>query len=332
MPISSSYGNHDHYSSKYSFAGSSNYSTQTRRPLPAGGNGPYDELGRKLRLDSFTSSSFKPRTASQLTGMGRVTPNKADYDRNIGSQYSGVNYPYATTSTSTSSSRYGAASPSSYSPPSRRTDSRTITTPSRYSPNTTSTLGRKASPTESPRTSLARQRSSSLFDLSGGSSSSSQSSTKRGTYENGYQATTSTTDRRRSSVVTDDVGRMSRSLARASVSDRRRSESTSGTLPRLGSKEDSFERVSSGSRRASLDRANSQGSDSSFAVSVMQCVEKFLPNFARPYRKLNVFKLPSNIISIKLPLQLKERERERNVLFNDALNTFYLRLYGIGSR
>ena len=24
-----------------------------------------------------------------------------------------------------------------------------------------------------------------------------------------------------------------------------------------------------------------------------------------------------------------ERERERNVLFNDALNTFYLRLYGI---
>ena len=42
------------------------------------------------------------------------------------------------------------------------------------------------------------------------------------------------------------------------------------------------------------------------AVSVMQCVEKFLPNFARPYRKLNVFKLPSNIISIKLPLQLRE--------------------------
>ena len=25
----------------------------------------------------------------------------------------------------------------------------------------------------------------------------------------------------------------------------------------------------------------------------------------------------------------KERERERNVLFNDALNTFYLRLYGV---
>ena len=24
-----------------------------------------------------------------------------------------------------------------------------------------------------------------------------------------------------------------------------------------------------------------------------------------------------------------ERERERNVLFNDALNTFYLRLYGV---
>ena len=24
-----------------------------------------------------------------------------------------------------------------------------------------------------------------------------------------------------------------------------------------------------------------------------------------------------------------EREREKNVLFNDALNTFYLRLYGV---
>ena len=26
---------------------------------------------------------------------------------------------------------------------------------------------------------------------------------------------------------------------------------------------------------------------------------------------------------------LTEREREKNVLFNDALNTFYLRLYGV---
>ena len=26
---------------------------------------------------------------------------------------------------------------------------------------------------------------------------------------------------------------------------------------------------------------------------------------------------------------IHERERERNVLFNDALNTFYLRLYGV---
>ena len=25
-----------------------------------------------------------------------------------------------------------------------------------------------------------------------------------------------------------------------------------------------------------------------------------------------------------------EKKRERNVLFNDALNTFYLRLYGVG--
>ena len=28
-------------------------------------------------------------------------------------------------------------------------------------------------------------------------------------------------------------------------------------------------------------------------------------------------------------LQKEQRERERNVLFNDALNTFYLRLYGV---
>ena len=26
---------------------------------------------------------------------------------------------------------------------------------------------------------------------------------------------------------------------------------------------------------------------------------------------------------------IREREKERNVLFNDALNTFYLRLYGV---
>ena len=26
---------------------------------------------------------------------------------------------------------------------------------------------------------------------------------------------------------------------------------------------------------------------------------------------------------------MRKRERERNVLFNDALNTFYLRLYGV---
>ena len=32
--------------------------------------------------------------------------------------------------------------------------------------------------------------------------------------------------------------------------------------------------------------------------------------------------------SLPLPHQ-KKRERERNVLFNDALNTFYLRLYSV---
>ena len=28
-------------------------------------------------------------------------------------------------------------------------------------------------------------------------------------------------------------------------------------------------------------------------------------------------------------VRVRERERQRNVLFNDALNTFYLRLYGV---
>ena len=31
----------------------------------------------------------------------------------------------------------------------------------------------------------------------------------------------------------------------------------------------------------------------------------------------------------QIPCRLGSRERERNVLFNDALNTFYLRLYGV---
>ena len=30
-----------------------------------------------------------------------------------------------------------------------------------------------------------------------------------------------------------------------------------------------------------------------------------------------------------IPPNLKEGRKERNVLFNDALNTFYLRLYGV---
>ena len=35
-----------------------------------------------------------------------------------------------------------------------------------------------------------------------------------------------------------------------------------------------------------------------------------------------------NDLSLKYLIKIK-RERERNVLFNDALNTFYLRLYGV---
>ena len=44
---------------------------------------------------------------------------------------------------------------------------------------------------------------------------------------------------------------------------------------------------------------------------------------SRPSTKLRMPSSPTG-----LPWRL-ERERERNVLFNDALNTFYLRLYGV---
>ena len=37
---------------------------------------------------------------------------------------------------------------------------------------------------------------------------------------------------------------------------------------------------------------------------------------------------PSNVHRLVNRIE-RERERERNVLFNDALNTFYLRLYGV---
>ena len=37
----------------------------------------------------------------------------------------------------------------------------------------------------------------------------------------------------------------------------------------------------------------------------------------------------NNLLSSTQPSSERERERERNVLFNDALNTFYLRLYGV---
>ena len=37
----------------------------------------------------------------------------------------------------------------------------------------------------------------------------------------------------------------------------------------------------------------------------------------------------SNAHHVSTGMDCMQRERERNVLFNDALNTFYLRLYGV---
>ena len=47
----------------------------------------------------------------------------------------------------------------------------------------------------------------------------------------------------------------------------------------------------------------------------------------RPYFSPNIF--PIYPVTLAILLYLKERRKERNVLFNDALNTFYLRLYGV---
>ena len=41
------------------------------------------------------------------------------------------------------------------------------------------------------------------------------------------------------------------------------------------------------------------------------------------------FNLKSQNLLSSIILMSKMRERERNVLFNDALNTFYLRFYGV---
>ena len=40
--------------------------------------------------------------------------------------------------------------------------------------------------------------------------------------------------------------------------------------------------------------------------------------------------MASNIWLRTILIVRKEKERKGNVLFNDALNTFYLRLYGVG--
>ena len=46
-------------------------------------------------------------------------------------------------------------------------------------------------------------------------------------------------------------------------------------------------------------------------------------------RGLNIDTEFTKIDQLKKKKKTLARERERNVLFNDALNTFYLRLYGV---
>ena len=51
-------------------------------------------------------------------------------------------------------------------------------------------------------------------------------------------------------------------------------------------------------------------------------------NFACSIITLYLFSTKKLVCSLTINLNMS-RERERNVLFNDALNTFYLRLYGV---
>ena len=55
-------------------------------------------------------------------------------------------------------------------------------------------------------------------------------------------------------------------------------------------------------------------------------MEELPPLDVQHYKGLN---LNNMIVLLGEKIFFKERERERNVLFNDALNTFYLRLYGV---
>ena len=47
------------------------------------------------------------------------------------------------------------------------------------------------------------------------------------------------------------------------------------------------------------------------------------------WSRLSHFSRKNRNVNWDLKIGRKERERERNVLFNDAFNTFYLRLYGV---
>ena len=54
---------------------------------------------------------------------------------------------------------------------------------------------------------------------------------------------------------------------------------------------------------------------------------EFLPSF----RIINIIKISLSLRHIICPSEYTKKEmKEGNVLFNDALNTFYLRLYGVG--
>ena len=57
-----------------------------------------------------------------------------------------------------------------------------------------------------------------------------------------------------------------------------------------------------------------------------RAMEELPPLDVQHYKGRN---LNNMIVLLGEKNNFKERERERNVLFNDALNTFYLRLYGV---
>ena len=69
--------------------------------------------------------------------------------------------------------------------------------------------------------------------------------------------------------------------------------------------------------------------DVSKHLQKLERVEAKMADFEKELSNLRVEISQSRVKTEEMITVLNDRERERNVLFNDAVNTFYLRLYGV---